>query len=73
MYTVTAARTRLRHIMYSVGAHGHTPALYSTATGYNDPRQRYCTRRAGSYGTITIPWKHPLYWNPDGTPIPDEL
>ena len=73
MQTVKAQRTRLRWIMYQVGAYGVSPARYGSTTGYGSPRQTRYTERTASTGIVLVPWKHPSYWNPDGTPIPDDL
>lgn len=69
--TIKAAHTRLRRIMYEVGAHGQTPARYATMTGHGSPRQERYTERTAATGRVCVPWKHPLYWAPDGSRIPD--
>jgi hypothetical protein len=67
--TVKAARTRLRWIAYQVGCHGVLEMRYSLVAGFSG--QTRVTERTGSSGVVVVPWKHPAYWNPDGTEIPD--
>lgn len=73
MQTVKAQRTRLRQIMYQVGAYGVSPARYGRIAGYGSPRQLRYTERTASMGIVLVPWKHPGYWNRDGTQVPDDL
>jgi hypothetical protein len=69
--TIKQARGRLRQIAYQVGCNGRQDMVYSLTAW--SPGQAKVVQRTGSYGVVQVPWKHPAYWYPDGTPIPDEL
>jgi hypothetical protein len=65
--TVRAAHTRLRHLAYQAGLHGRLTLSYPILTG------RWAIMRAGYTGTTAVPWKHPGYWNENGTSMEDGL
>lgn len=69
--TVKAARNNMRRIAYQVGGHGVRRSCYSMLTDRRSPRVDHYTTRCASVGTVFVPWKHPLYWAPDGTWIDD--
>jgi hypothetical protein len=70
--TARYARVRLRKIAYAVGCNGKRVDMRYTVVAWSAPLPRV-TERAGFYGVVSVPWKHPAYWYPDGTPVPDEL
>ena len=69
--TVKAARNNIRRIAYQVGAYGVRQCCFSMQTDKHSPRVDHYTVRAASVGRVFVPWKHPLYWAPDGTWIED--
>lgn len=62
-HTVRAARSRLTHIIYLVGAPPRqpVPSVYSTHVGHADILTRKTTCVRGSYGTVTVPSQYPPY------------
>lgn len=69
--TVKAARNNMRRIAYRVGGHGERRSRYGMLTDRRSPRIARYTERTASVGTVFVPWKHPLYWAPDGSWITD--
>lgn len=69
--TVRTARNNMRRIAYQVGGYGVRYSRFGMLTDRRSPRVDHCTERAASFGAVFVPWKHPLYWAPDGTRIED--
>lgn len=71
MQTVKIARNNMRRIAYQVGGYGKRWGRFGMQTDRNSPRVDHYTDRTASCGVVFVPWKHPLYWAPDGSYIED--